>query len=77
MRARVANDPPRGTWYIRYATTASTSVQWGALGDVPVPADFDGNGTTDLGIYRNGTWYLRSIATLSWGTSSDRQAVTP
>jgi hypothetical protein len=45
-------------------------VQWGvqASGDVPMPADHDGDGRTDPAIYRPGTgqWFiLRSEATYS------------
>jgi hypothetical protein len=36
-------------------------------------ADFDGNGTTDLGIYRpsTGGWYIRGAAALMWGEPTD------
>jgi len=44
---------------------------------VPVAVDYDGNGTADLAVYRHGTWYLRSIATLDWGTATDVPAVRP
>ena len=32
----------------------------GAAGDYPVAGDWDGNGTTTIGIYRNGTFHLRN-----------------
>jgi CSLREA domain-containing protein len=60
-----------GTWYwltstTGYAYASAGSVQWGnqGLGDVPMLADMDGDGKSDLVIWRasTGTWY--------WLTSS-------
>ena len=60
-----------GTWYwltssSGYSYASAMGIQWGnqALGDVPLVADFDGDGFGDLAIWRasTGTWY--------WLTSS-------
>jgi hypothetical protein len=53
-----------GTWNIVTAASGfntTTSYQWGLPGDVPLHADFDGDGKPDLVVYRpgNGTWYVR------------------
>jgi hypothetical protein len=56
--------------------------QWGAgfapYNDVPVPADFDGDGRTDVAVWRAETsvwWVIRSsdggVLTFQWGESSD------
>ena len=64
--------PSDGTWYIRQSTTSfttSVSFQWGVLGDIAVPGDYDGDGKIDLAVYRpsTGTWFI-SQSTTSYTT---------
>jgi hypothetical protein len=35
--------------------------QWGLVGDLPVVVDFDGDGRTELAVYRptTGEWFMR------------------
>jgi hypothetical protein len=69
-------------WYLRLSTTAFGSVivrQWGLTDDVPVTGDFDGDGRTDLAVYRpsSGLWYVLDALTgqeqpvRQWGLPGD------
>jgi hypothetical protein len=54
------------TWYFRSTLSggaADFSFPYGALGDVPVFCDWDGNGTRTPGVYRKGVFYLRNSVT--------------
>ena len=48
---------------------------------MPQPGDYDGNGTTDLAVFRpgNSTWYLRTASPFAvvWGQSGDRPLSLP
>jgi hypothetical protein len=70
---------PGGVWFIRNSSTGSTScVQWGNGLDIPVPGDYDGDGKTDIAVFRpsNGTWLVHpsgggSDFGYQWGNGSD------
>ncbi|MDW5593637.1 hypothetical protein VSS74_04775 [Conexibacter stalactiti] len=51
-----------GTWRQRFsydtANDPNRVVAWGQPGDQPVFGDWDGDGVTTPGIFRNGTWWL-------------------
>ena len=46
----------------------------GGPGDVPVPADYNGDRSTDVAVYRpsTGTWYVRNQMTVQFGQPGDR-----
>ncbi|HEY0050333.1 MAG TPA: hypothetical protein VGB68_13645, partial [Pyrinomonadaceae bacterium] len=50
-----------GVWYrINSGTDSFTATQFGVSQDKPVPADYDGDGRADLGVFRpsEANWYL-------------------
>jgi murein DD-endopeptidase MepM/ murein hydrolase activator NlpD len=53
--------PPPLTWYLKnsnFSDSNNFSMQYGQRGDIPVPCDWDGNGSTSAAVFRNGTFYI-------------------
>lgn len=54
-------------WLVRLSNLAgltSRTLQWGLNSDLPVPGDYDGDGITDIAVWRpsTGIWYIRTSA---------------
>jgi hypothetical protein len=58
-----------GNWNIR----GMGSVLHGTGTDIPVPADYNGDGIDDVAIFResNNTWYIRGVGSVQYGAASD------
>lgn len=52
--------PDGGIWYILNGDGTNTVVQWGISTDTTAPGDYDGDGKTDLAIFRpeDGDWWV-------------------
>jgi hypothetical protein len=66
-----------GRWYILQSSLGlnpalARAIHWGAAleGDVPVAGDYDGDGRTDIAVWRGptGFWFIRHSST-GYGTS--------
>ena len=67
-------------WEIPPAATGDHDYPFGTAGDIPVPGDYDGDGVTDLAVFRpsTGVWHVSKSSskftanlTAQWGTSTD------
>jgi hypothetical protein len=76
--------PSEGNWYLLpsrsplgtstpYSYNPPTVTQWGWPDDVPVPADYNGDGATELAIWRpsEGNWYVPGSLPVTWGQAGD------
>lgn len=78
--ANIAVFRPIGSWNSQWWVWGGQMpiTDWGRAGDVPVPADYDGDGLTDLAVWRpgDGTWWViksgsNQWSTQQWGTAGD------
>jgi hypothetical protein len=72
------NEAERGVWFIlQSSNNAVRTVRFGMPTDKPVQADYDGDGKTDLAVFRpsTGVWYLQKSTegffAQSFGASGD------
>ncbi len=60
----------------RNSQTGFSAAQWGALSDTLVPGDYDGDGKTDIAVFRDGTWYLQKsqlgFTGVAFGADTDK-----
>ena len=79
-RVESTPDGPRLMWYV--LTTGApldrlVATRWGTADSIPVPADYDGDGKTDIAIWQDGSFViLRSSDAkeerIPWGSANDR-----
>ena len=72
-----------GDWYVLESSanfTTSFARNWGAINDIPVPGDYDGDRTADAAVFRPsyGSWYIlesstnfATSVTYQWGLAAD------
>lgn len=66
-----------GVWTIRQSGGSTITVNHGTAGDLLVPADYDGDGSEDVAVFRpsTGQWLIKGSTagdyTVVWGTAGD------
>lgn len=65
--------PSTGQWYVK---GVGIDTFGGEVGDVPVPGDYDGDGTVDLAVYNTltATWNVRGQEPVPFGRRGDQPA---
>lgn len=75
--------PSNGTWYVKNSSNSNfnsareDAIQRIAFGssadDIPVPADYDGDGITDFAVRRpaNNTWYIKNSSGSNYNSSRE------
>ncbi|HXH70955.1 MAG TPA: delta-60 repeat domain-containing protein, partial [Pyrinomonadaceae bacterium] len=68
--------PSEGNWYQLKSTQGFAAVQFGNSTDIPAPADYDGDGKTDVAVFRDGVWYLlqstNGFSAVQFGLANDK-----
>ncbi len=71
------NNPGTGNWTgcgINGDSAMDACIGFGMAGDIPVVADWNGNGKTKIGVFRNGYWYLEMVGNGAWDSVVDVSA---
>jgi hypothetical protein len=71
--------PSNGTWFRLSSANNNqfNAVQFGQAGDAPMLVDFDGDGKTDIAVYREARWLVQQssnnqFSAIQFGLSTDK-----
>jgi len=72
--------PSSGMWYLLWNIwSINYETIYGKNGDMPVPADYNGDGRTDMAVVRNENgskvWYVSFQSTTIWGLPTDQPLI--